>query len=340
MAPNPVVCYKIQQYRSHQRVGSIYKQLIGQQFALTEDLRQADIAILHIEPHNYVGIYQRFPSLQRMYVISYCVWEASVLPDSYKRSLELVQEVWTCSSFCYDVLSQYHPCVALIPHVIERDTAVLPIDRVLMRRLIAFNERNKYFLLIASTTGPQKNVMGLIRVFENTRRSLPNARLILKGRPGDPMPDTTDERIYYLPLLLSDSQVTALYEVADAYVSGHHGEGWGLCLSDAMLMGKPVIATGYSGNLEYMSDDNSYLVPYSLEQVRESERKGPYTSYMSWAYPDEKMFTRMLRQLYTELDDDSIARKVAHARADVARFNRQSVAEQITQRLDRIKEST
>ena len=63
---------------------------------------------------------------------------------------------------------------------------------------------------------------------------------------------------------LSQRDLISLYKTADAYVSAHWGEGWGLPLADAMAMGIPTIATNFSGNTEFMTDANSFLVGYSL----------------------------------------------------------------------------
>eukprot|EP00227_Mantoniella_beaufortii_P018278 CAMPEP_0197577002 /NCGR_PEP_ID=MMETSP1326-20131121/1789_1 /TAXON_ID=1155430 /ORGANISM="Genus nov. species nov., Strain RCC2288" /LENGTH=1233 /DNA_ID=CAMNT_0043139993 /DNA_START=914 /DNA_END=4615 /DNA_ORIENTATION=+ len=59
----------------------------------------------------------------------------------------------------------------------------------------------------------------------------------------------------------SSVDLIRLYKGADAYVSAHWGEGWGLPLSEAMSMGLPTIATDFSGNTEFMSHENSFLVP-------------------------------------------------------------------------------
>ena len=53
------------------------------------------------------------------------------------------------------------------------------------------------------------------------------------------------------------------------YVSLHRAEGFGLTLAQAMSLGKPVVATGYSANTEFMSEENGYLVPYRLVPVAE-----------------------------------------------------------------------
>ncbi len=51
-----------------------------------------------------------------------------------------------------------------------------------------------------------------------------------------------------------------------------------------MALGKPAIATGYSGNLAFMDADSSYLVPYALTELE--QEVGPYPAGTVWAEPD------------------------------------------------------
>ena len=69
----------------------------------------------------------------------------------------------------------------------------------------------------------------------------------------------------------------------DCYVSLHRSEGLGLTMAEAMYFGKPVIATGYSGNLDFMTDDNSYLVDYTMGTI--GERGGALPPDARWAEP-------------------------------------------------------
>ena len=73
-------------------------------------------------------------------------------------------------------------------------------------------------------------------------------------------------------------------ELCDCYVSLHRSEGFGLTIAEAMAFGKPAIATGYSGNLAFMDEETSYLVPYSLTTLEEAV--GPYPAGTVWADPD------------------------------------------------------
>jgi 2-polyprenyl-3-methyl-5-hydroxy-6-metoxy-1,4-benzoquinol methylase len=82
----------------------------------------------------------------------------------------------------------------------------------------------------------------------------------------------------------SESQMEALYARGDCYLSLHRGEGWGYPLFDAAVRGKPVVATGYAGPLEYLSAEFAQLVPYQMAPVR--QRYQYYHPTMRWADPD------------------------------------------------------
>ena len=69
---------------------------------------------------------------------------------------------------------------------------------------------------------------------------------------------------------MSREDLSGLFLMADAYISLHRSEGFGLTIAEAMYFGKPVIATNYSGNTDYMNDSNSYLVDYILTPLQES----------------------------------------------------------------------
>src|SRR5437879_811731 len=199
--------YEIHNYKSHRRVATLYKQMLSRRYAFAKAIGDADVVILHLEPHDYESIYDALPALRTKYVISYCVWEASELPAAYQRSLALVQEVWTCSNYCVAVVKKYHPQVFRIPHTIERQGLNYDIDDEIIRRLICFDRQNYYFLSIGRTLGSRKNLAGLVGLFETTASSMPNARLIVKGLPKDPILRSPDPRVIYLPLALSETQI-------------------------------------------------------------------------------------------------------------------------------------
>ena len=93
----------------------------------------------------------------------------------------------------------------------------------------------------------------------------------------------------------------ALQASCDCYVSLHRSEGLGLGMAECMLLGKPVVATAYSGNLAFMDADNSCLVDYSLIPVREGEY--PAWQDQHWAEPDIEQAAAYLRRL---ADDEGV----------------------------------
>jgi hypothetical protein len=109
----------------------------------------------------------------------------------------------------------------------------------------------------------------------------------------------------------------ALVSACDAFVSLHRAEGYGLHIAEAMALGKPVIATGYSGNLEFMDDTNSLLVPYELVGIPDG--RDPYPAGARWAEPDLDAAVRAMR---TIVDDPAFARTLGErAAGDIARLH-------------------
>jgi glycosyltransferase involved in cell wall biosynthesis len=311
--------------------------MLSRRYTPAESIDSADVVVLHLEPHNYASIYERIPELRSRYVISYSVWEASELPETYQRSLALVQEIWTASKYCVDVIKQHHSNVFRVPHTMERELHSHPIEDEMVRRLICYDPQNYYFLSIGRTLGSRKNLTGLVKLFETTAASMPNARLIIKGLPKDPILHSPDQRVIYLPLGLSESQINALYKAIDVYVSAHHSEGWGLTLSDAMLFRKPVIGTGYSGNLEFMNENNSFPVRFSENYIREEELFGLFTPQMKWADPDMNHLRDLMVALYNGSLRKEAAQKSQRAIEDGKRFSTDAVRELLLNRMEEVQ---
>jgi len=177
-----------------------------------------------------------------------------------------------------------------------------------------------------------------VHTFEAAASSMPDARLIIKGATDDPMFKSQDPRILYLPMTLSESQMNALYKVADVYVSAHHSEGWGLTLSDAILFGKPVVATGYSGNLEFMDDNNSFLIRFTENDIRDDEVYGLFTTQMKWADPDLNHLEDILISLYSGCRRLEAVEKSKCALADSKKYSNDSVKNMLFDRMEGIQQ--
>src|SRR6516165_8562777 len=121
-----------------------------------------------------------------------------------------------------------------------------------------------------------------------------------------------------------------LVAACDVYVSLHRSEGLGLSIAEAMAQGKPVIATNWSGNTDFMTPTTSFPVGYELVEL--TEDVGAYRAGQLWAEPSVDDAARLMRLVY----DD---RALAHARGQAARrhieerYSEARVGERMRQRL-------
>ena len=132
--------------------------------------------------------------------------------------------------------------------------------------------------------------MGLITAFRHAFRPNENATLIIKVTHGAHHPEDLDRLkvaaksagAIIIDQRLPKEELNGLIAACNCYVSLHRSEGLGLTIAEAMMSGKPSIATGYSGNLDFMDEDNSLLVGYNLVEI-ESDA-GPYEKGHRWPY--------------------------------------------------------
>jgi hypothetical protein len=118
--------------------------------------------------------------------------------------------------------------------------------------------------------------------------------------------------IRIIDALFSRKEMTSLMKTADCYVSLHRSEGFGLTMAEAMSFEKPVIATGFSGNMEFMNSANSHLVKFKLTEI--DRDYGPYRGGF-WAEPDLDHAAELMRRVFK---DRAAARDLGrNARLDI-----------------------
>ncbi len=161
------------------------------------------------------------------------------------------------------------------------------------------------------STPERKNPQGVIEAFQ---RAFPlqasqqaDVRLVIKTSSSDQFPDqaealrsltASDRRIQWVDALLPQDDLEALYLQADTLVSLHRAEGFGLTLADAMGMGLPVIATGYSGNTDFMPPGSACLIPWSLQRIPQT--RGDYVAGSFWAEPSCNAAAEAMRSLASD----------------------------------------
>jgi glycosyltransferase involved in cell wall biosynthesis len=182
----------------------------------------------------------------------------------------------------------------------------------------------------------RKNPMAILEAFRRAFGSRRDVVLALKTTHGDQVPASFAElvaacqgqdNIRILEQVLPREDMLALLQVCDAYVSLHRSEGFGLPLAEAMAAGKPVVATGYSSNVDFMTEANSLPVRY--RRIAIDSDYGPYRRGAEWADPDVEHAAEQMRRL---VDTPELAAQLgAKARADVERTLRPEVVGRLVQ---------
>jgi glycosyltransferase involved in cell wall biosynthesis len=242
------------------------------------------------------------------YNIGVWFWEVEDFPVSFHRAFNYVDEIWVASEFMRQTFLKVSP-----KPVFKFRLPVLPptIDRSLTRADLNLPEQ---FIFLFSfdflSVLERKNPLGLVRAFTSAFASGDGPRLVIKTINGDRRILEMEKLKYAIrgrpDIVLMDGYLDAiknatLTALCDCYVSLHRSEGFGLTIAEAMALGKPAIATGYSGNLEFMTPDNSYLCPWSKSVV--GPEREPYPADSHWSDPDVHAASNALRRVYDCRDE-------------------------------------
>lgn len=253
------------------------------------------------------------------YTIGYWFWELSKWRDDWLEGFNHVDEVWVASEFTRACLAEVSP----VPVITMPLPFVLPEPPPLGRAHFGLPQGPTVFLLTfdVSSQTERKNPLGAIRAFRRAALPRGTATLVLKYNNAEYDPEAVRRfheeaeglDVTMLDGYLSRLELTALMSASDCYLSLHRGEGFGMTMGESMLLGKPVIATNYSGNVDFMTPENSYLVDYRIVPL--TRDYGPYMRGAVWADPDVAQAAQFIRQV--ALDRTAAADKGRLARRDI-----------------------
>jgi hypothetical protein len=272
------------------------------------------------------------------YTIACWFWELEKFPEEWLPALQVVDEVMVSSSFIGEVIRP----------VTDKPILHVPIpvgeinDSGLTRKDFGLDDDAFIFLSSFDFNSflTRKNPFAVIEAFRRAfADGRADVRLLIKSSNGFRYPDKLcellnavagDQRIIVRDEVIDRSDVQALQRCTDAYVSLHRAEGFGLGLAESMRQGKPVIATAWSGNMEFMTPENSCLVNYQLVPVG----VGEYIHHAGqrWANPDIAHAATFMRRL---ADDREFAARIgAQAAMDIrSKLSPGHAAELIIQRV-------
>jgi len=281
--------------------------------------------------------------IEGRYNVGYWFWELAQFPSAWQGSIDRVDEIWVATDFVREGIA------AATSKPVR--TIRLAIDATPVRRYSRsdFGLPDDRFVFLFSldfrSFTARKNPLATVTAFQSAfPRGDDRVGLVLKSTNGQRSRDELlrlqaaidgDERIQLLDGFMSRDEMFGLESVADSYLSLHRSEGFGLGLAESMFLGKPVIGTAYSGNMEFMDASNSCLVGYELVDVKPGEY--PYHEGQVWAEPDVDQAVYYLRRL---VDDPAFGKDLGRrAQARIQReFSANAVGTRIAAEVARILE--
>jgi glycosyltransferase involved in cell wall biosynthesis len=252
-------------------------------------------------------------------------WETEKFPESFRPAFELVDEIWVASEFVRrSVATVTDTSVRLFPHPVEVPAAETGSDA------FRFDDRTVFltafdFLSDVQRKNPAGAIDAYCKAFPKAGEGGDDPLLVIKSLNADLRPDEaaalrrcigSRHDIEWIDGYLSPGENAALAQRATALVALHRSEGFGLHLAESMAHGVPVIATGYSGNMQFMDDDCAFLC--RARSTRVGERSEHYPAHHRWGEPDIGDAAKWMQHLRTALGQSDAARRASVARRRIA----------------------
>jgi len=235
--------------------------------------------------------------------IFHLAWEFDTRPKELDSALQFCDEIWAISEFTakafennFNIPVYTMHCPVDSPSFLKRDRSFFKLPSDLFLYCFSFDMNS--FLT-------RKNPLACINAFKLAYEKNKKIGLVIKVSNADAKSTdwqnllnliSNNVNIFIINEIFDKKTVYSLFDCCDAYISLHRSEGFGIGMAENMLLEKPIICTGYSGNMDFCTSENSFLVDYSLTDVK----KDQYISAegFHWAEPSILSAVHCMEQVY------------------------------------------
>ena len=267
-------------------------------------------------------------------------WEVSAFPEHLHPAFDSVDEVWVATEHVADAVRPVSP--------VPVRTVRLPIEPAppveMSREQLGMPEGFCFlFVYDYRSVFRRKNPLGVVSAFCDAFEPGAGPSLVIKSVSAEEFPAERQRlatavagrpEIHLIEETVTPAEKNAMIAGCDCYVSLHRSEGLGLTMAEAMYYGRPVIATAYSGNLDFMTEENSFLVGHRMEPI--GDDAPPYPPGGEWAEPDLAHAASLMRQVFDE--PDAAGQRGRRAAADIRRTHSVAAArESVVMRVEQVR---
>lgn len=268
---------------------------------------QVQCRIYHLNPPMLptVILQMGIKKFKQTYNIGYWAWELELIPTEWIKATRYMNAIFTPSEFttnviqCYTkapVLTVTHPVVAGQATANKRAALGIPEDAFLIANIFSFGSAME-----------RKNPVALVNAFKQVFKETDNAHLVLKANAGDESPEKKQlleliaghSKIHLIDQQWSRADILGLIQCASVYASLHRSEGFGLTIAEAMLLGTPTLVTAWSGNMDFNTEENSFLIPFTQVPVNSPHPEFKGLTNAQWAEANSDEAATILKAIYT-----------------------------------------
>lgn len=267
-------------------------------------------------------------------------WELPEASPAWAASLKAVDEIWAPNPFVAEAFKTiYDGPIGIVPPCVELDSTAAGSNRA----EFALKDGVFYFIFTFDyfSYPARKNPLGVVEAFQAAfpDRSLRVGLIVKSTGAPDVYSDVKrtmsklvaqDDRIVMIDSTLCRAKLLALIACSDCYVSLHRSEGFGFAMVEAMLLGKPVLATNFSGSRDFLSEATGFPIDYQLRPLRSGEYIFSDNQY--WAEPDLGSAVAAMHLVHG--NPAEAQRRAAQGKAFVeSRYGRATVGQEFEERV-------